>query len=323
MSKYINLGKLLERGQEALDDKRSEESKTKLGNLRGGSAGAIVGGEVYGHCHRLHMLRTKGIEIDPEGTTQVMFDSGIANEESVAKVLNESVPKGLRLLREDEFPVLWTEPTFTVSGRPDFVYVDANNQPQLGLELKSVSSIHTARNVIAENKPSSGNLVQAAFYSWRLGAQNGTGPIPYKLVYTSSPYWHINYNKHLEGAFQDNPLVEHKKDRPFRVKPCRVVYDLTWQNGVLCYEREDGFSPLVKTLLTTESIELYYRKVSEMAQSKVLGPRPSNKSVSGQKSYSPCDYCDLASVCDEKESNFDTWLDAVILHVRSINKERS
>jgi hypothetical protein len=310
----LHIGRLLELGQTQLDKERSATAEEKKGLLRGGNAGAIIDGQVYGSCHRIHHLRTLGIEVEADHNTQVMFDSGIANEESINKVLQASLPSGLKLLREEEFPLEWDcGGGKKGSGRPDFVYVDAEGKPVLGLELKSVSSIHTARNIIGEAKPSTSNLIQAANYSMRMGG------IPYKLIYTSSPYWHINYNKHLETAFMDNPLVEHKGGRPFRVMPCRVVFDLVWKDGKFFYKLE-GEKKLTATSLTMDSIVDYYEKTAAMGEKKSLGPVPTNKDLLGKKSYSPCDYCKLAEVCG-RQTDYDKWMDEVVVTVRTLNEE--
>ena len=317
----MNITKLLIKGQQTLNAERAKGDEDKRGILRGGSAGAIIDGQVYGNCARIHYLRTKGVEIKPDLNTQVMFDSGIANEDSVFKVLSAALPKGYKLLREEEIPVTWDTNDFKATGRPDMVYVDENDKPVLGLELKSISSIYTARNIIANKKPSSSHLIQAGFYSYRLGAQNSIDPIPYKLIYSSSPYWHLStIGKTVADEFAGSKDVEMKNNRPFRVLPTRKVFDLSWQSGVLHYKPEHA-DEWKATLLTIESINLYYNTVALMGKTKTLPPLPTDLNLVGNKEYSPCQYCELAKVCN-KTREFDKWYDEVVMAVNSINSEK-
>lgn len=333
----INVSKLFEEGQDAKNANHKAGDAAKLGNLRGGSAGAVCAdGKVYGKCGRLHLLRTKGISADPERFTDAMFAAGLTNEDSVAELLNLAPIEGHTILREEECPVMWNIPTTDkiATGRPDIVYRDnESGKYVLGLELKNISSIHTARNVIADFKPDSGHMVQAAFYSYRLGAQQGETPLPYRLVYTNSMYWHIPFSpKYLAEAFQDKlGVCEHKGDRPFKVLPGRFAYDLTWeptdgtlvsgeQNMVLSYGMEECLPEhRVKTIITLESIEKYFIAVAK----EELTPRPSAKHAAGGTSYTQCQYCSIKEVCHANENNKELWVDSTTIEINNLNEEKN
>ncbi|MDB4725827.1 hypothetical protein OAF54_00230 [bacterium] len=310
----MDLQTILNRGRNKQREEHQEGEADKLGTLRGGSAGIFTAdGKIYGSCPRMSYLRQKGIQVAPEPYTDLMFAAGYASEDIVAEELKAA---GIPFKQEEEAPVRWTTENGTVvSGRPDFVLTDEAGNMTCGLELKLISSIWTAKSVMAQLIPKSDHMIQAGHYSWQ-------HQVPWKIVYANRAYWHINYNKWLERDFNGSIYCEHKEGRPFRVTPGYIIFDLDWtEEGVLQWKPEGG-EEWTPTAITKESIEAYYEAVSRMEEGNVLPPRPEGKSVDGSKSYKPCDYCDLAEVCDSDPTTLADWKDKAVVEVSSINKER-
>lgn len=175
----LDLNALFEAGQEALQKQHQEKEAAKLGILRAGNTGALLpDGTLAGKCAAKTWLRLQGIESEEISEDRhLMFAAGVGNEQLWMDVLNASgYPH--KILREEEIPIEWlTRPGIKVTGRPDIVLMGADQKPCLGVELKLVSSVWTARDVLA-GKPKTDHLLQAAHYSWQLG-------IPFQLWYTS------------------------------------------------------------------------------------------------------------------------------------------
>lgn len=320
----MNLKKLIDRGEDILDIGHAEGETAKLGNMRGGSAGILTEkGDVYGKCMRVHYLRMKGHQLPIERNIKTMFAAGLANEHSLEQILNALEEDGYSTKYEDEIPVVANFGDVLATGRPDAVTFK-DGAIAFGIEMKNVSSIHTARNVIADFKPGAPHLVQAAFYSMKLGEQYNDGvPIPYKLIYTSGVYWHINFNKYLTTAFQDRVnICEHDGDRPFRVKPGRYVYDLVWIDGVLYYGTEDSpVDQLVETNITLGSIDNYFGTLAALAGGDKPPKAPIGKHVNGGKSYKECQYCSFKDVCADDPVSMDQFTDGAILTINNLTKE--
>ena len=80
------------------------------------------------------------------------------------------------------------------------------------------------------------------------------------------------------------------------------MYNLDWSpDGTLKYWTP-GLKSWVQTELDKESIDKYYDAVGNKIDEKnELGPRPTTKHLDGKSSYSPCNYCDFANVCNSYE----------------------
>lgn len=311
----MNIGEMLTAGRKALKEEHEKAEVQKLGSLRGGSAGLLTSdGTVYGTCPRLSYLRKIGYQVSPEPYADVLFAAGFGSEDIVARELEMAK---VAFKREEDIPVGWTtEAGVKVSGRPDIVLMDENGKPAVGLELKLISSVWTARDVMGHLSPKSDHLIQAGHYSWQLG-------IPWKLVYANRAYWHINYVKTLASSFQDKECCEHKEGRPFRVVPGYTIFDLQWRDGVLQYAPE-GSGEWTSTLITKEAIESYYEAVASLNETSSVPPRPTNRHVNGDKSFRYCDYCPLIGVCNEQENKkLGEWTDHAKLSINDLNKERS
>lgn len=282
----------------------------KLGTLRGGSSGAIIDGVVYGHCHRKAHLRQLGIDAPTDPETSIMFSAGFANEDIVKA---ELVAAGYAVKAEEEIPVSITLSNGTVvNGRPDLVLLDKDGHPYYGIELKLASSVYTVRDVHYSLVPKREHLIQAALYSY------GLGSLPYSLVYVSRNYWHLSmlsdtFKKAVAAKGWDvefAPDFRTGKPGPFRIVPFEREYKLTWSaDGYLVYDTEGLSKPRV-TKLKVQHILDFYEETAAIGEHKDLGPRPTDASFDGtKKTYSPCNYCPFQSVCDEHETDYDTWLD--------------
>ena len=196
-------------GLRARIKEHDDREKAKTGTLRGGNSGIITeGGIAAGACGRLTYLRAKGINPNPiEEERELMFAAGRSNEDSWLDALKRSYDGPI--LCEEEIPTHWitTEGT-PVTGRPDIVlgkddgvatedtkYSYSPDEewndgparafaPHLGIELKLVSSLWTARTVLIEDTPKIEHLIQSAHYSWQLDC-------PFELWYTSRADYHI------------------------------------------------------------------------------------------------------------------------------------
>lgn len=315
----INLTKIIDTAHKLKEAEHDANEELKIGNYRAGSTGLYIQEtgfdgkptgtpKLYGQCARKLLLRSKGIQIEEvSDDRRIMFSGGLMNEQ----ILLEDIRLGSDYLlkQEEEIPTFWKTETLgtAVTGRPDIVLCDPKTEESvLGLELKMVSSLWTARDVGCKQKPKFNHLCQAAHYMWQLD-------IPFKLVYTSYvdyqiPSWASGPSHFpapdtpgseiIEYAAPDKRgLIKAKKTLPFR-----KVYDLRWSNnGTLLY-RMEGDLTFNRTIITLDGIKSYFELLDRAQEQKELPPRPENVDIDGVKSgWSMCDpkYCSLASVCDK------------------------
>lgn len=183
MKKLIDIDALLDQGQDNLRTSHMEADAKKIGTLRGGSVGCILtddgdmssGYDIVGSCPREVVARYLGYNELHSKSTHIMFSLGIANEDIWSDLLKAS---GVNFKREEELGLEWQIDGVKASGRPDIVICDEEDNAQLGLELKMVASVWTARTVLFEMKPKMAHLIQAANYSYRMN-------VPFELWYTS------------------------------------------------------------------------------------------------------------------------------------------
>lgn len=319
----------------------------KLGNLRAGSTGMMAQtGDIAGNCHRKSHLRSLGLEIEePTEDKLIMFELGYANEDRIMEILKSSLAEDETILREEEIPIEWNTSNGTkVSGRPDIVICKkadwvitsedaagwsemdphrpevgtivpgAKSIPVLGLELKSVHSVWTAREVLFNRHPKTPNLVQAAHYMWKLN-------IPYKLHYRSYSQLGQGGSDWLArmlpkpGEALSEYIDFNDKGKMKHVKQFDCVYDLRFtESGRLQFKLEEEPESLyTNTIITRQDIERYFEYVSQMATNKDLGPRPMTIDPQGGKlNYTDCGYCPLQATCDTHEDKgYEVWLKEV------------
>lgn len=334
-----NLSERLREGRQLARSAHVAEDVNKMGTLRAGNSGIMSPqGEIAGSCHRLAHLRSLGIQLDePDDSKLIMFQLGTANEDVIYRDLLHTCTENEVVLRETEIPTRWLTKNGTpVTGRPDAVVciregVDATTgapitKPLFGIEIKSVASVWTSRDVLGEQKPKTENLIQAAHYAWQIG-------VPFRLMYKmyaiqEIPGWSQGKDKPgwTQKLFpkEGEPGSEYIDYKKGRIQPYEIVYEIRLSQGsegFVEYRKEPPTSAgssdegWTRTLIQTEDIRQYYEFVSQMAEKKELGPRPMNIGPDGKKkSWSKCDpqYCSLTEVCDKKEKlGYDAWLKEV------------
>lgn len=151
----VDVEQILRRGRKAIRAKRDVEEAAKLGELRGGSSGAMIGAEAIGTCPRLAYLRYIGIKLPsdldgkdleteesgpsafgaPESKAflqrevkdlELMMEAGRLNELAWSDRIEAGLEEGHTLLCEEDIPIRYVfqrmdGKAVTVSGRPDAV----------------------------------------------------------------------------------------------------------------------------------------------------------------------------------------------------------
>lgn len=307
------------------DDHNAEEVK-KLGILRAGNSGLLIanqGNKLIGPCARQVYLRFKGIKTETiEDSKEHMFAAGRGNEDIWALTFAKGWPH--KLLRETEVPTSWVTKNDTkVTGRPDMVLLDAEDKPVLGLELKLVSSVWTARDKLFQGEPSLEHICQATHYSWQTG-------IPFQIWYASRVDWPVvgwmqkNFPKDGEPGSEYceyNNKGEIKKVRCFlvgyelRVDP-KDKTDFVYYRQI----REDRTTgPWIRSIVSVERIEDYYNYLSHLEQSNELPAEPENQTATGEKmNWKKSGYCSLSDTglcCAEYASGpnkLDKWFSKLL-----------
>lgn len=317
---YENITELLRRGREKQQTEHARKETEKLGTLRVGNSGIRdpKSGDVAGSCHRKAYLRMQGIEIEtPDDAKQMMFQMGYASEDITTSTLEGMLEPGHTILREADIPIDWTTRSgIRVTGRPDVV-ICSGAKPLLGIELKSVHSVWSAKKYLFEQTPSLSNLCQAGHYMWKLG-------IPYRLIYKgySQLGQGMSWAPRMASMFpaQGSPMSEYmdynERGLPLQVKQFELGYSLEIdeKSGRLRYRSDLPNSSWVDSLITTGDIQEFYEHVAEIGTSRDLGSRPLTLDASGNKeSYTMCKYCPIQAECDtyDGDRDFDKWLNSV------------
>lgn len=342
---------LFSQGISKLRAKHSEEEAGKLGILRGGSVGCVVGkGQILGTCPKKAYLRMIGIDFDePTADRSLMFEAGHSNEDIWAASLLASEEPGLSLKRESEIPIAWNlDSGRQITGRPDIVLLQ-NGTPRKVLELKLISSLWTARDVGIQLKPKVAHLIQAGHYAWKLG-------VPGELWYTSradfaGPEWagrHLPYpgqafshlleysfykktetgkSKVSEEDYWSLPYAERWADYK-KIRPFKQGYELEWTDkGQLIYRPlgVEGKDRWTATLITQDGIKQFYELVDQMPKaSKLPGCVSSLEADGSRMSYSLSSFCPLNKVCtcsDVKHLSFSSWMELVHQKLAQVNLE--
>lgn len=273
-----------------------------LGDLRGGSGGCVAEARgsrhITGGCPRLAHLRRHGIQDPIDTRTDIMFQNGFGNEEQVLATLERGEYSSLC---EEEIPVTgYTKNGTKITGRPDIVIMDKDT-PVMGLELKQIASIWSAREILLLRQPKIANVIQAAHYSMRLD-------IPFYLVYTSRVNWEIPEKDYFQKDAKGHPAVEERDGYPCKIRPFHMCYKLEWRGDEL-WITIDQDETATQTVITKSGIEAFYNGTAEMESDKDLGPRPRGMTVWGKLSAKkgPCYYCDHKAFCDS-EPSYDEFM---------------
>lgn len=342
MDGTTNLGDRLRAGRQLLRQRHKAGDAEKLGNLRAGNSGIMSEqGDVAGSCHRVAHLRALGIDLEePEDSKLIMFQMGTANEDVVYNDLVQTAGPDEVILRETEIPTFWLTKNGTkVTGRPDMVICSMQSPlsvpvgirtckvpgrsdvvavPSWGVELKSIASVWTTREVLFDGAPKMAHLIQASHYAWQLG-------VPFRLMYKQYvnqvvPQWAQRMFP-KDGKPGSEYIEYNDKGEIKNIRPFEIVYELeVTKNGMVRYRREDGSSPWIVTLIRPTDIERFYEAASLIGETGDLGKRPLTIDSQGkEKSYSNCNYCPLKKVCDKVDKtsktrpaiSYDQWLTEV------------
>lgn len=322
----LDINRLYDLGIKRLADQHELKEADKRGILRAGNTGVVNGSEVIGTCARQTLLRYEGIKYESiEDSKRLMFDAGLSNEDiwiqSLREGLTELGDTSTIIKREEEIPISWVTPSgVQVTGRPDLVLGELTDDkfvPKLGLELKLVSSVWTARDTGVMLEPKLVHLMQAGHYSWQLG-------VPFQLWYTNRAEfavgsgWEQKTFPPRENLLTDILEFGESKGKTTvkKVLQFRQGFQLEWTRG-----GQLKYRPILSgkeldwtwTPITQQGIIDYYELVVSQAKDKQLAARPKSlKSDGSPGTFSLCDYCPLQAVCDAHERNYGKWLSEVL-----------
>lgn len=265
-----------------LVDKNKE--KTKEGVLRGGSAGALVGGTAYySQCGRLAQARLLSKQIPITESQRVMFSQGYAMEEVVKGILQES---GLKFKQEKDYLIDNSE-IGKIGMRPDFE-IYSRTDDWLGIEVKSLASPFSVIKQKKNGFPFMKHMIQSAVYMTFLNRE--------KWVIVIGQAFNTNQN----GKKIDSGLEWY------------LMRSLTEFGKTTFYiENEKGEMEILP--FTAQHIIDYYKEVRLASGEKRLMIRPTEKELRID-TYDRCKYCPMQSACNEYDVgqiDFETWLSRV------------
>lgn len=331
----VSIDEIVRAAEKAQETAHAAAEAAKVGSMRGGSTGMLLYGRTpNGQCARKAYLRFKGIDVsDIEPNRRLMFDAGLRNEDSWAETIAVGIKEqGLDLVikREEEVQVAWKLKDGTpVSGRPDIVLMRPDGTPELGLELKLVCSLWTAKDLIVYGEPKMPHLLQAGHYLRQMSLGNYLDGKPnpdlrWEIHYTNRVDFAISGEGWQRALFAKAPphYMEWRTDakgnnNPLKVLPFRMGFEIKFTpQGQLLYRRigtpehpADGAWNY--SVVTWDSIENFFDVVANIDAAGELPPRPALVSVLGEKgNYSPCSalYCPLSATCDRHEKNLKLWM---------------
>jgi len=339
----LDVDALYNAGIKRLADIHDDKEAGKLGILRAGNTGIVIGSKFAGQCARQTLLRLEGIKYEEiEDNKRLMFDAGLSNEDIwIQSLVSGLAAKGLSdklvIRREEEVPISWTIPSgILVTGRPDIVLgtegTEGTFSPMLGLELKLVSSTWTARDVGVMLEPKLQHLMQAAHYSWQLN-------VPFQLWYTNRAEFSVGSGWEQSTFPKKKDLLTDvlefgtRKDKRTgrmleyvkKIKQFRQGFQLEWTDkGQLKYKPLLSHTDLSWTLtpITQDGIIKYYEAVVAQKTKKKLAPRPSVLKADGSEgNFKACDYCPLKSICDSADNEYDKWMEMVSSMVNNVSRK--
>lgn len=315
----MNINNLLNKAFSEIKETHLKEELEKLGQLRIGSIGCINLGATLASCLRKTYLRRVGVFLDESKSDNrdVMFLGGKQNEEAWKSLLSASSDT-LYLKSENEFLIQTPIDKDTVlSGRPDIVIFNKdNNKPELILELKAVSSVYTAVDVLIKGIPKLMHVIQAIHYQYRSG-------IPVKLYYTSYVDYFLPDNlKQQVSVFlsseKDDPRVQYikqylsffseKSTNVKKILPFIIGYEFKIDNKkekqVYFKQITDDFNNKYHpSVVTLEGIDKYIKQLLTLNNNTKLPEPPKTVDIFGTKAnYSLCSYCFLKDVCDKMKA---------------------
>jgi hypothetical protein len=294
----IDLEKLLCEGENIKQQEHDAIEKEKHGQLRAGNTGIVTEeGDILGSCHRLTLARYLGYQPPNRPVSQFFFHGGEANEHVYYELLRRSWVKkrGMRLKMEPHTHVQWTlrmevppeegkkrgkKVEVPVTGRPDFLLQDEDENTLMVIENKGIQSAMRAKKALIAGQPASDALCQNAHYCWQLDAPG---------VVTYAAY----------SSF-------------YKIQPGRIHFYTGFdQEGRFYFIDKNGNQ--VKTEITAEAIKRFYELIYMMTVLQKLGPMYSPKPVyqCDDDDYNKCKSCPLREACERYNDDYMSWLDAV------------
>ena len=296
----IDLEAVICAGDQQLQAEHAKLEAEKAGNLRGGDSGCMVNGEVYG-CHRQSIARALGLEIPPDANSLLFFAAGYGMEDQIAAKLIAGWQG--EVLQEEDVPVQWSVPSGRqVTGRPDFML--RTHKSGVGIELKTIVSTNSAKQVGLLHKPQTKHLCQAAHYSW----QHNT---PWILTYVSPARYNCTNNK-IKGTGQ----FEYPGQYYLKIDPFRAHFYLRFDDeGTLVY-RHPKYAKEISTVITQQGIQDYYHLIDECLEKKTLYFPPINRYADGSKMpYEHVKYCEACTAAEQAQGDWQHWLDELSLKI--------
>lgn len=327
----LDINALYNAGVKALQQVHEKEELNKLNVLRAGNTGAVYGTTWIGTCARQSLLRYEGIKYDEtKDEKRLMFDAGFANEDIWVKCLSEGLKasgiSNVSIRCEEEIPISWRTPSdYKVSGRPDLVLGTLEGEtftPLMGLELKLINSVWTARDKGVLLEPDLSHLLQAGHYAWQLN-------VPFQLWYTNRSEFAIGSGWEQKTIPKEEDMltsvVERGEKKDFKtgkltsyskkISQFRQGFELEWTQG-----RQLRYRPIIEgqslewtyTPITIEGIIAYYEAVVKQKENKELAPRPTRLKADGSPgNFNACEYCSLKKICDSSDNEYETWVSEV------------
>jgi len=317
----VNVTDLLYAGIRARQGEQDSAEKDKLGTLRGGETGILLPGGKVGSdkCVRHVYLRQHGMKAETiDENRELMFSAGRSNEDGWVDALKRSWSGKIRC--EEDIPTKWlTTNGIPVTGRPDIILCDDNYSPVHGIELKNISSVWTARQIL-QGRPRVKAIMQAAHYSMALNF------LPFSVCYTSRMDWHPGkgaryWPEHIpEGVYtgSDGTWL-------FKVGPFNREWKLRWvwpggSSGDAILMINDRPS-----VITDRGIRSYYETLSKLDDEGATFPvdtihfDPYSGEVD-KETWTPDKYCKLKDTglcCKDAgcEMNPQKWLEEVKSHL--------
>jgi len=286
----IDINDLVRKGLAHHDSVHKKSEKTKTKHYRVGSVGAVgADNKIYGVCHRISHARFLGYDKPIEESQKILFKGGEVTEffwdMILAPVFDGQVQTGSYLQHKFE--------DISIMGHPDRILADKDGNPKQLIEIKGIFGQSTAIQVYFKKLPKVENLLQSALYCMMLD-------LPGSLCYTS-----FSWIK-LDEFDQDRYKQRH-------ILPFVMIFGLKWDDGRLFY-KEESSDTWIQTIFTKESILDYYRLLHEMANTEILGPRPSHADVNGKAPYyNACNLCPFKRQCDtyDKTNDYNKWIKGV------------
>lgn len=341
---------LFREGQANLAATGKAEEATKSGILRGGNSGLLLpDGRFAAQCPNLTWLRYQGVSSDNQavGSRELMFEAGRTNEIAWKTVLEASSWPG-KILCEEDVPVRWkTSSGVPVTGRPDMVLVDETGKNTVGIELKLVSAIWTARTVLLNAMPKLSHLAQVSHYSLKLG-------VPFELWYTNRtdfetkadfslkayPRYGEDLSEFFTYRFHENrvrpetgtvskiPLTEAQyltqrrtpdgkkkiEATPAKYKPFVAGYSVQFDRLGRVWYTAIGRTGAETTMsvVSGPAIEGFYEAVASLSH---VQPEPVTLKANGKpEGYDLADYCSLGKLCCRYQEGIEAsdWKEKVV-----------